>query len=114
MRHAVAVERPVGVGHVDAGLEQAAGEQAPGGGLAGPRERLVAGLAPDIRPVAEPLERLERERVVGQDAERRNHVFPEVLVLVVAPHEYEIGAKGGDLVPQGTERAEHPRPMRLE
>src|SRR6185295_8990117 len=62
VRDAVAVQRPVGVGHVDAGFEQAAREKAPGGRLTRPGERLVARLTPDVRTATETLERLERER----------------------------------------------------
>ena len=112
--HAVAVQGLVRVRHVDAGLEQLTGQVASGARLAAPREHLVAGLAPDVRALAEPLERLERERVVGEHAERRDDIVLEVLVLIVAPHQDEVGPERVDLLALGAERAEDALAVRLE
>jgi len=57
---------------------------------------------------------MKAQRVVRQHAERRDHVFTEVLVLIVAPHQDEVRAKRADLVPDGPERAEDALAMRGE
>ena len=77
------------------------------------RERLVLGLVPNVLRVAHgpartPNERLGLELLAHEDTEGRHQVLLEVLVLVVAPDEDEVGAEGIDLLahlPIGTHDA---------
>ena len=78
------MQRLVGIGGVEALLDQAARQHFRGIAVAGQLIGLV-GLAPDV--VAR---RREGELVVGVDAVRRDDVLAEVLVLVVAPYQDEV------------------------
>jgi len=73
----------------------------------------VLRLAPDVWTAAQALVRREGQLIIGQDAERRDDVLFEILVLIISPHDDEIRFKGVDLFPNGAEGAEHPRPMRF-
>ncbi len=78
------MQRPVGVGHVEPGLDHLAGKVFARLPVAPVLENLVLGLAPGVGRAVE-LPRLWRHLLVGEEAERRDHVLAEVLVLVVAP-----------------------------
>ena len=95
---ALLVQGLVGVGHVDALLDQA-GHQSLGSGMAPVIERSVRRFAPDVVlgaaiPV---LHRLAFDIVVCQDAEGGDNVFFEVLVLVIPPDHHEVRVKGVQL-----------------
>ena len=113
MAEAVLVQGLVGVGHVYAVFQELSGKPAPG--LVMPRvgEDLVSGLAPDVGPPAQAQVGLEVELLIRQHAERRDDVFLEVLVLVVPPHQDEIGLERVDLRANLPERVEDTRLVRL-
>src|SRR5262249_47450451 len=64
--------------------------------VTGDREGLVLGLVPPVL-AAMSLPGLHVDRVVGEDRERRHAVLAEVLVLIVAPEQDEIGLEGVEL-----------------
>ena len=66
-------------------------------------------LVPDVAPggVALFAEGLALKLVVGQDAEGRDDVLAEVLVLVVAPDHHEIGVEGVQFLAQLAEAGHH-------
>ena len=82
------VQRLVGVGGVEALLDQAGRQHLGRRPVAGELIRLV-GLAPDVV-----CRRREGEFLVGIDAVGRDDVLAEVLVLVVAPDQHEIRLEG--------------------
>jgi hypothetical protein len=52
--------------------------------------------------------RLKRQLLIRQHAERRDDVFFKILVLVITPHQDEVGLEGVDLLtdfPKGVEDA---------
>ena len=68
-------------------------------------ENLVGRFVPDVGPLAAVPARhgLALELLVGHDAERRDDVLFEVLVLVVAPDQHNVWLEGIDLGPQPSE-----------
>src|SRR5262249_42276420 len=54
-------------------------------------EGLLRALAPDVRRLRVALAMARLDLVVGQHAERRDDVLSEVLVLVIAPHDHDVG-----------------------
>ncbi len=86
------VQRLIGIGHVDAALDQPGGEVFGGLAVAVQFQCPVAGLAPAVCPAAiAVLPRLDREIVViAEQAKGRDDVLAEILVLVVAPHQHDI------------------------
>ena len=62
--------------------------------VAGDAEDFFLGFVPDVGTVADAVVGLEINLVVCQDAEGRNDVLPEILVLVIAPEQDEVGVEG--------------------
>ena len=95
VRHRV-VQRLVGIGEVDAALDQPGRDVFRRLAMALQRQRPVARLAPAVR-LADPVAAVRdgpglqvEFGVVAEDAERRDDVLLEILVLVVAPDQHEI------------------------
>ena len=103
--HALHVQRPVGVTHVEAFGDQAGRQKLRAFAVSPDRINKVQFLVPDVGGAGHtgryhrPGTRLNV--VVSQDAKRRNNVLGEVFVLIVAPDDDEIGLKiidcGADL-----------------
>jgi hypothetical protein len=87
----------VGIGDVESAADQVAGEPARAVGVAVQSDSGVVGQAPGVRAAAagHQLEGVDVDVAIGEHAERRDHLFAEVLVLVVAPHHHDVG---GELV----------------
>src|SRR5262245_10762130 len=87
------MERPVRVRDVEAFLEQARDQRLGGGAVALVDERGIARLVPRVAGFlpARLRPRPMLDRLVGEHAERRDDVFLEVLVLVVAPDQDDVG-----------------------
>ena len=87
----------VGVRDVESSADQVVGEPAGALGVAVQGDGGVVGQAPGVRAAAagHHLEGVDVDVVVGEHAERRDDLFAEVLVLVVAPHHHDVG---GELV----------------
>ncbi len=90
------VQRLIGIGHVDAGLDEPGRQVLRGLAVALQLQGPVAGFRPavgfavPVRAVGDGP-RLQRNLVVvAEHAEGRDDVFLEVLVLVVAPDQHEI------------------------
>src|SRR6516162_2198807 len=79
---------PVGVGCVDAVLEQPRCQIFAGGTMPLEAEPLVVRLAPRVPGPVLPW--LDLVPVVGQHCERRDNVLLEILVLVVTEHDDEV------------------------
>jgi hypothetical protein len=80
-------------------------------------EDLLCRFAPDIGPTAQACIGCEAELLVCEHAERRNDVFLEILVLIIAPHDDEVRLEGIDLfadLPEGAEDARLVRPVRRD
>src|SRR5882724_450288 len=113
MAEPILVQGPIGVGHIDAFFQESAGQKPPGSVVAWIVEYLILWLAPDVWTATQTLVRRESELIIGQDTEGGNNILFEILVLIISPHDDEIGLKGVDLLPDGAEGAEHSRPVRL-
>ena len=100
----------IGIGHINALLEQLAGQVAPLLGTAGVAEHSLRGLSPRVTPPA--LEGLARDIVPGQYTEGRNNVLLKVLVLIIAPDQEEVRLEGVDCGPQLAKAGHQPLPMR--
>ena len=101
---ALFVQRLVGVGHVDSLVDEP-GHQGPRAGVAAVREDLVRRLVPHVAAGAAVVVHhgLALDVVIRQHAEGRDDVLFEVLVLIVAPYQNEIGIEGvqfGPLLPE--------------
>src|SRR4051812_26298291 len=107
------VQRLVRVSDVDVGPEQRTREILAGGAMAFDRESLVGRLVPRVLSALIVLPRLEFDRVVRENRERRNAVFAEILVLIVAPDEHEIGLEAIELAPDLAELLDHVVPVPL-
>src|SRR5947209_4878571 len=70
--------------------------------VAGDRERLVLGLIPPVLATMA-LPGLNIDGVICEDRERRHAVLAVVLVLIIAPEQYEIGLERVEL---GTDLSE--------
>src|ERR1700732_1563292 len=80
------MQRLVGVRRVESLLEQLGREVSCRLGLSIQMKFLLRRLVPNVS-----RRRTEVDRVVSIYAIRRDYVFPEILVLVIAPHEDEVG-----------------------
>jgi hypothetical protein len=85
----------VGVRDVESPTDQVVGEPAGALGVAVQSDGGVVGQAPGVWAAAagHQLERVDVDVVVGEHAERRDDLFAEVLVLVVAPHHHDVGGE---------------------
>src|SRR5204862_571976 len=99
----------IGIGHINALLEELAGQVAPLLGTAGVAEHGLCGLSPRVTPPA--LEGLARDIVPGQYTEGRNNVLLKVLVLIIAPDQQEVRLEGIDRRPQLAKAVHEPLPM---
>ena len=97
MRHAGVVQWLVGVGHVEAGLNQPGGQILADVAPSAQPVVLVRAFAPEVRPASVGHRRglgmppgVQVHVVIGTDSEGRNDVFLEVLVLIVAPHHHYV------------------------
>ena len=84
-------KRLVGVGDIDPGLDQAARQGTCRLPVAAHAEGLVRRLVPRVVGRAPVLPGLDVLVVVGEHGKRRDDVLLEILVLVVAPHDDQIG-----------------------
>ena len=108
------VQRLVGVGHVDPFVDEA-GDQCPRAWVAAVPEDLVRRFIPNVAArAAVPVHHwLALDVVIGQYAEGRDDVFLEVLILVVAPYQYEVGIEGVQFRPLLPEGGDQPVPVYL-
>ena len=103
------VERLVGIGHVHAAIDHA-GHQGARAVLVSPvLEGCSRRFVPDVAPggVALLAEGLALELIISQHAEGRDDVLAEVLILVVAPDDHEVGVEGVKFLPQFAEAGDH-------
>jgi hypothetical protein len=107
----VLVQWTVSVSHVNAFFQEAAGEKASGGVVAGRGEYFVVRFPPDVRTVAQAMVRLKCELLIGQHAEWRDNVLFKILVLVIAPDQDEVRLEGINLLTDFPKGFEHPRPV---
>ena len=112
MAQSFPVELPIGVRHVDAFFEVSTGEPLRDVGFAPHLDRVVCRLVPHVDATAAPaLERVAGEIVERHDAEWRNDVFGEVLVLIVTEHHDEVRVERFDLGAELPERFHQPPPV---
>ncbi len=81
------VQRLIGVGHVDAALDQPGGEVFAGLAMAAQAEGRVGRLAPRVVRRAAMLPRLDVAVLIGEHGKGRDDVLLEIFVLVVAEHD---------------------------
>ena len=107
---ALFVEGLVGVGHVDPLIHQSSNQRLGGGSVSGVFEHLVPRLIPNIGAgyTLAPVEGSALHLVVGHDAEGRDDIGLEILVLVVAPDDHEVGLKFVEFLPQFAEAPDQP------
>ena len=85
------VQRLVGIGHVDAALDQPGREVFAGLAVAAQAEGLVGRLAPRVVGRPAMLPRLDVAVLIGEHGKGRDDVLLEVFVLVVAEHDDHVG-----------------------
>ena len=106
------VQRFVGVGHVHAGVQQPAGEEPRRLRVSPVCEGLVCGFLPHVAAWrAMPHEWRALEPFVGKDAEGRDYVLPEILILVIPEHDHEVGVEVQYLPADAPETLHQPRPV---
>ena len=71
------------------------------------RESLLVGLVPHVLSAAITFPRLDVDAVVSEDGESRHAVLGEVLVLIVAPDQHEVGLESVELAPDLPELVDH-------
>src|SRR5581483_12271444 len=102
VRDGGASAQAVGVGDVEPLLDQSLGQVAPAGPMASPAEGLVDGLAPDVLSARREVD-VEMgpcdQLIEDEDVEGRNALLGELLVLIVAPDQDEVGAESVDATP---------------
>ena len=92
--HALQMQRPVGITYIEALGDEARRQTLAALTVSLNREDEILTLGPDIR-CARHAGRFQTpghrfNRVVGENAEGRNNVFSEVLVLIVSPDHHEV------------------------
>ncbi len=101
------MQRLVRVGSVETRLDQSAREILRRRDIARHANLPVVRLMPHVV-----RRRRELERLVRVDAVRRNHILAKIFVLVVAPHDDEVGTKRVDLRARPAQRLHQPLAMR--
>src|SRR5271166_4684362 len=104
----------IGVGDIDARLEQPRCQVFAGLAMAMQAESLIGRLVPRVITRPPVLPRLNVPVLIGQHGKGRYDVLLEILVLVVAEHDYDVGLEFVERAPRlGKMPAEHlPRPAR--
>ena len=112
---ALFVQRLVGVGHINALLQQALNQVAGRLPVSGVLEGLVRRLVPDVDAgAAVPGHKgLALHLIVSQHTERRDDVLFEVLILVIAPDKDKVGLEGVNFFAQFAEAVDQPLPRFL-
>src|SRR5512145_737813 len=94
MTNTLQVQRPIRVAHIEAFVDQAGCQKFSALAVTTNIEQKVFALFPDVCSARHSgcfqLPRMSFDLVVSEYAKRRNDVFGEVLVLVVAPDQNEV------------------------
>ncbi len=106
---ALPVQGLVGIGHVHPFLQEPAGQPPGNLGLGSHLDRVILRLTPDIGGTS--FKRVAGEVIIGQDAERRNNILGEILVLIVTEHQDEIRVELVDVVLELVKGRDQPGPM---